>query len=66
MALIRRGDHWSKDAGSKRSWLWGEPTLEELLSDAPLEILMRRDGVSVSDFDACRESARRRIAAPLP
>ncbi|MHC4092865.1 MAG: hypothetical protein ACYSVY_21760 [Planctomycetota bacterium] len=49
-------------------WLHGEPSVEELLSDPIVHLMMRYDGITAHDVWAAMQVAQSRlpVAIPLP
>ncbi len=52
------------DSNSTRIDCRGEPSLEELLSDPIIQLVMRRDGLSVATVRGVFEDAARRLEVP--
>ena len=48
----------------RQAWEWGEPTLEDLLSDPIVEAVLRRDGLTRRDVWRAVAQARRRLESP--
>lgn len=46
---------------NRHVWLSGEPPLETVLSDEPVRLVMRRDGLTDADVRAAIATARERL-----
>ena len=48
------------------SWIAGEPSVQDLLTDPVVHAVLRRDGLSTRDLMRAMARARRRLSGTLP
>jgi hypothetical protein len=52
-------------SGERKDWLYGEPTIEEMLSDPPIIAVMKRYGVTAEQVRALLAPSRPYAQAPF-